>query len=76
MKTVGRYATLEQAMTAKLALGAANIEAFIPDEMSAGVAPMFFVNKTGIRLQVSEADEEEAKAILDDEDESTGPSAE
>jgi len=52
-------------MTAKLALGAAGIDAFIPDEMSASVAPMFFVNKPGVRLQVAEEDEEAAKEILE-----------
>ncbi len=72
MKTVARFNTLEQAQTAKLGLGAAGIEAFIPDEMSAGVAPMFFVNKPGIRLQVLEEDEEEARSLLDAEGEAQG----
>jgi|TARA_B100001093_G_scaffold120500_1_gene113279 hypothetical protein len=66
MKTVARFATLEQAQTAKLNLGAAGIEAFIPDEMSAGIVPMFFVSKPGIRLQVGEKDEKRATSILDE----------
>lgn len=40
MKTIARFTTLEEAQIAKLTLWAAGIEAFIPDEMSAGVAPM------------------------------------
>ncbi len=65
MKTIARFTTLEEAQIAKLTLGAAGIEAFIPDEMSAGVAPMFFVNKPGVRLQVVEADEAAAQSILE-----------
>ncbi len=52
------------AQLAKLNLGAAGIEAFIPDEVSAGTAPMFFVNKPGIRLQVREEDESDAKKLI------------
>lgn len=67
MKTVARFATLEQAQTAKLNLGAAGIEAFIPDEMSAGLVPMFFLSKPGIRLQVGQEDEQRAKSILEED---------
>ncbi len=65
MKTIARFTTLEEAQIAKLTLGAAGIEAFIPDEMSAGVAPMFFVNKPGVRLQVFEENEAAAQTILE-----------
>ncbi|MAB77311.1 MAG: hypothetical protein CMO47_12740 [Verrucomicrobiales bacterium] len=66
MKTVARFATLEQAQAAKMNLRAAGIEAFIPDEMSAGIVPMFFVNKPGIRLQVVKEDEKRARSILEE----------
>ena len=75
MKTIARFTTLEEAQIAKLTLGAAGIEAFIPDEMSAGVAPMFFVNKPGVRLQVVEADEAAAQTVLDGNIEDAGESA-
>ena len=62
--TVSRYATLQEAQMAKMSLGACGINALIPDETSAGVAPHFFLTKAGVRLQVDEGDADEAKAIL------------
>lgn len=65
MKTIARFSLLEQAQMAKAQLGSAGIEAFIPDEMSAGTIPYLFTTKAGIRLQVSEQDENEALQILE-----------
>ena len=49
----------------RLKLGSMGIEAFIPDEVSAGVAPHLFATKAGVRVQVSEADEAAATEIIE-----------
>ena len=48
----------------KLLLGSAGIEAFIPDEISAGLTPYLFMGRVGIRLQVADECEEEALQII------------
>jgi hypothetical protein len=67
MKTVANLGSLQQAQNLKLVLGSMGIDSFIPDEVSAGVAPHFFATRTGVRLQVDEKDEEEAKRIIQKE---------
>ncbi|MDB6109285.1 MAG: hypothetical protein JWR69_1035, partial [Pedosphaera sp.] len=41
-------------------LEAAGIPAFIPDELSAGIAPYLFFTASGVRVQVADQDVEEA----------------
>ena len=65
MITVANLGSIQQAQSLKLLLGSAGIEAFIPDEISAGMTPYLFMGKSGVRLQVFEADEEEAKHIIE-----------
>lgn len=65
MVTVANLGTIQQAQSLKLLLGSAGIEAFIPDEISAGMTPYLFMGKTGVRLQVTEEDEEEARQIIE-----------
>lgn len=65
MKTIANLGSMEQAQSLKRRLESAGIGAFIPDEMSATIAPHFFMTRVGIRLQVDERDEEEARLILD-----------
>ena len=72
MKTVGHFANLEEAQLLKMKLGACGIEAVIPNETTAGVAPFLFMNKPGIRVQVADADEEEALRIVEGETEPMG----
>ena len=66
MKTIANFSSLQEAQNLKLHLGSAGIEAFIPDEVSAGVAPHLFMTATGIRVQVSDDDEAEAMRIIED----------
>ena len=67
MTTIRRCNTIEQATMLKLLLEGSGIEAFIPDEMSAGVAPFLFEgSNSGIRLQVAEEDAGEAERVLGD----------
>jgi hypothetical protein len=47
-----------------MALESAGIPSFIPDEISAGVAPNLFLTTTGVRLQVAEEHAEEALKII------------
>jgi len=65
MKTVANLGSIYAAQALKLKLGSAGIEAFIPDEMSADLAPPHFMSPSGIRLQVAEADEVEARKIIE-----------
>ena len=64
MKTIANLGTIQEAQDIKLQLASAGIEAFIPDEISAGVAPHLFMTKDGVRLQVAEADEVDAIKII------------
>ena len=64
MKTIANFGTLQEAQALKLNLGSMGIEVFIPDEVSAGIAPYFFVNQAGVRVQVGDDDEERAREIL------------
>jgi hypothetical protein len=66
--TVRHCFDLSQAQQLKTRLEAAGIPAFIPDEISAGIAPYHFFNPSGVRLQVSEAHVEEARALLASEE--------
>ncbi len=66
MKTVANLGSIQAAQSLKLKLGFAGIEAFIPDEISAGVAPHLFMSRAGVRVQVAEADEAEAKRIIEE----------
>lgn len=67
MVTVANLNTLIQAQQLKARLAASGIEAFIPDEVSAGVVPLFFVTKAGVRVQVAEEFEDDARAIVEGE---------
>jgi hypothetical protein len=64
MITVKRCATIGQATTLKCLLEGSGIPAFIPDDYCAGIAPYFFATKAGIRIQVSEEDEDRARILL------------
>lgn len=64
MKTIANYGTLMEAELLKLKLSSFGIEAFIPDELTAGVAPHIFATKSGIRVQVAEKDAENARAAM------------
>lgn len=68
MKTVANLGSIQEAQSLKLMLGSFGIEAFIPDEISAGIAPYLFVGqRSGIRLQVPDDDEDEARRLLEEE---------
>lgn len=64
METLATFSDLAQAQIVKAALEDAGIAAFIPDELTAQNAPPFVWAGGGFRLQVAEADAEEARALL------------
>jgi hypothetical protein len=64
--TVTRFYWLMPANLAKCRLAAAGIEAFVADDFSIGLRWHYANALGGIRLQVSSADLEDARAILDE----------
>ena len=64
MITIANCSTLDEAVGLRALLEANGIPAFIPDEMAAAVLPHHFVTKSGIRLQVSDEDADEARLIV------------
>lgn len=64
MKDVANVMTIQEAQNIKMQLGSCGIEAFIPDEVSAVVAPHHFMTPTGVRVQVADEDEEAALEVL------------
>ena len=65
LKTIANLKSLIEAEQWKSRLAVSGIRAFIPDEISAGVAPHFFMSKAGVRLQVAEEDEVDARNIIE-----------
>ncbi|MDB6147543.1 MAG: hypothetical protein JWO45_1207 [Spartobacteria bacterium] len=65
MITVANCYDLNEALRLKMALDAANISSFIPDEATAQNAPYVFIaTGAGVRLQVADKDAEEARKII------------
>ena len=64
MKTIANFGTLMEAELLKLKLASCGIDAFIPDELTAGVAPHIFATRSGIRVQVADSDFENAKELM------------
>ena len=64
MKTIAHFGTLMEAELLKLKLASCGIDAFIPDELTAGVAPHIFATRSGIRVQVADTDFENAQELM------------
>lgn len=64
MTTVASCFNLAEALRLRTQLEAVGIAAFIPDEMTASIAPHHFLTPSGVRLQVSDEHAEEALKIL------------
>lgn len=62
--TVANCYDVQEAMRIKLALEAAGIPAFVPDELTAGIAPFHFMTSSGVRVQVASDRVEEAQKII------------
>lgn len=67
MTTVAECYDIQEAQRLQMALGAAGIPSFIPDEFSAQNAPFQFVGSgSGVRVQVAEEHAEEALRVIAD----------
>jgi hypothetical protein len=65
MITVANCYDIQEALRLQMALGAADIPSFIPDEATAQNAPYFFIGSgAGVRLQVAEEHLSEAQQII------------
>ena len=65
MITVAECYDIQEAQHFQIALGAAGIESFIPDEFTAQNTPWQFVGSSGgVRLQVADEDAEQARHII------------
>jgi hypothetical protein len=65
MITVASCHDIQEALRLQMALGAADIPSFIPDEATALNAPYFFIGSVaGVRLQVAEEHVSEAQQII------------
>lgn len=63
MKTVAACNSLDEALLLKSLLEASGIAALVPDEHAAHIAPPY-VLADGVRVQVPDADEADARALL------------
>lgn len=67
MTTVAECYDIQEAQRLQLALNAANIASFIPDEFTAQNAPWYFMgSKSGVRLQVADEHSAEARRIIEE----------
>jgi hypothetical protein len=65
MVTVANCYDIHEAFRLQLALGAADIPSFIPDEATAQNVPYFFIGSgAGVRLQVAEEHATDARQII------------
>jgi hypothetical protein len=76
MTTIANCFNLMEAESIRLLLASYDIDADIPDSISAGLLPHFFVTKSGVRVQVEDSLAEEAKEIIREYRNSPAPSTE
>ena len=69
MTTVANCLNLQEAAQLQMLLQASGIPSFLPDEISAGIAPHHFLTPSGVRLQVAEEHAEEARRLIASEKE-------
>lgn len=67
MITIANCFDITEANRLRMALESAGIPAFIPDEMTASLAPHHFLTSSGIRVQVADEHAAEAHKIIEDE---------
>jgi DNA polymerase IIIc chi subunit len=64
MATVARCSDVHEAERLKMRLAAEGIQAFIPHEVMATLAPHHFLHSAGVEIQVADKDEKKAKRLL------------
>jgi Putative prokaryotic signal transducing protein len=66
MTTVAECYDIQEAQRLQMALGAADIPSFIPDEFTAQNAPWYFIGSgSGVRLQVADEHVGQARQIIE-----------
>lgn len=66
MKTVAACNSLDEALLLKSLLEGSGIAAIVPDEHAAHIAPPYVLIGGGVRVQVPDEDEEDARRIIAD----------
>lgn len=66
MTTIRNCNDIGEATMLKLLLESCGIDAFIPDEVGAGLTPHFFRTDAGVRLQVAEEEAEDALRVIEE----------
>lgn len=64
METIAAFAELSEAQLIRSVLEGHGIEAVIPNESTAEIAPPYLWGSGGVKVQVAEADAESARAVL------------
>jgi hypothetical protein len=64
MITIANCLDLSEVQHLRIALESAGIPIYVPDELTATVAPFQFFSNTGIRIQVAEEYAEQAHAVV------------
>lgn len=66
MKTIANLFSVQEVDNLRILLGSADIEIFVPDDVSATLLPHHFMTKTGIRVQVNDEDEALAREVIEE----------
>lgn len=69
MTTVAHCLNIQEAAQLQMLLEASGIPSFVPDEISAGIAPHHFLTPSGVRLQVAAEHAEEARRLIASDEE-------
>jgi hypothetical protein len=70
MTTIANCFDVNEALRLKMKLESAGISSFIPDEITAAVAPYQFFTSSGVRLQVADQDAVVARRLIAEEKQS------
>ena len=64
MTTITHCSSVSEAMLTKSLLEGSGIRAWVPDEMTAQLAPQLLFAGSGVRVQVEDEDAEKARSVL------------
>ncbi len=67
MTTVANCFDSSEALRLQIALAAAGISTFLPDENMATIAPNLFLSGSGVRIQVADEDAVAAQGIVSEQ---------
>ena len=67
MITIAKCYDITEAQRLRMVLESAGIPVLIPDEMTASVASYWFINNSGVRVQVAEEHVAAAREVIEEE---------